>query len=161
MKCVEELLTDNEKIICKEVQKTNPTIYILFIIGGGLLVLFLIAGIDGARDSASEIGVGGVMLGGLLFSLPFILPGIALLRKQQTTEIVLTNKRVIYKFGALNIRLTEIDLKQIEGITLKQGEGTLLLRGTGTGAVKIPLLKDPIKFRNSISEAQSLDNSYD
>ena len=145
---VEEFLTSNEKIICKEVQKTNPSIYTSFIIGGGF---FLFLGLGAANEGSVE-----VFMFGLFISLPCLLSGFAKLRKQQTTEIVLTNKRVIYKYGSSNIRLTEISLDQIEGITLQERKGMLLIRGTGAGLMKIPLLENPSKFRKNILEAQSL-----
>ena len=152
---VEEFLPGNEKIICKGVQKTDQSIYIFFIMAGASFLLFLFSGIASAKEEGTEIFIGALLLT-LLISLPFLLFGFARLRKQQTTEIVLTDKRIIYKYGSSNIRLTEIDLNQIEGITLREREGRLLIRGTGTGVMKIPLLENPSKFRKNILETQSL-----
>jgi uncharacterized membrane protein YdbT with pleckstrin-like domain len=74
-----------------------------------------------------------------------------------TTELVVTNKKVIGKTGF--IRRTSIDLQlgKLESIVLDQGItgrifnfGTIVVRGTGGNAVGIPFIKSPLEFRRSV-----------
>jgi len=81
-----------------------------------------------------------------------------------TTEIAVTNERVIYKKGLIARHVGEIGVDRIEGVSVNQGVwgriwgyGTIVIRGMGVGEVILPeLIDEPIKFRKAIQEARTL-----
>ena len=95
----------------------------------------------------------------LLFFIPFFLIRI------WTTEIVITNKRLIYKRGWIFRKTDEININRLEETNLKQGllgrilgYGKLIFSGVGTGNIVLPTIADPLGFRKAVIEAQSHQN---
>jgi uncharacterized membrane protein YdbT with pleckstrin-like domain len=81
--------------------------------------------------------------------------------KYKTTELAITNKRVIAKFGFISRRTVEININKIESIQVEQSVagrmfnfGTLLISGTGTAHAPIPRISKPLEFRKAFMEAQ-------
>jgi len=81
-----------------------------------------------------------------------------------TTEIAVTNERIIYKKGLIARHVGEIGVDRIEGVSVSQGVwgriwgyGTIIIRGMGVGEVILPdLIEEPIAFRKAIQEAKTL-----
>jgi uncharacterized membrane protein YdbT with pleckstrin-like domain len=80
-----------------------------------------------------------------------------------TTEIAITNNRLIYKRGLIARQVGEISIDRIEGVNVLQSilgrlldYGRLAIRGMGIGEVILPPIEDPIKFRQAIEKARSL-----
>lgn len=81
-----------------------------------------------------------------------------------TTEIAVTDERVIYKRGLIARDVGEIGIDRIEGVTVNQtivgrifNYGTITVRGMGIGEVDLPpLIAAPIAFRNAIQEARNI-----
>ena len=78
-----------------------------------------------------------------------------------TTELAITNKRVIAKFGLIRRDTIEINLPKIESIRVEQGIlgrvfgfGSVLVAGAGNPQAPIPGISAPIKFRNRFFEVQ-------
>lgn len=74
-----------------------------------------------------------------------------------TTEIAVTNKRVIVKKGLIQRRTSEMNLSKIESVDVDQSMigrildfGTVTLRGTGMGLSPINFIQAPLAFRNCI-----------
>ena len=94
--------------------------------------------------------------------LPLIILGtLYLIRK--TTEMAVTNRRVIIKTGLISRSTTELRLAKVESVSLDQGiEGRILNYGnvvvTGSGSSKIVMknARDPLAFRAAIEEACDL-----
>jgi uncharacterized membrane protein YdbT with pleckstrin-like domain len=79
-----------------------------------------------------------------------------------TTEIVITNYRLVYKTGWIARNTQEVSLANIEEMTLTQsvwgrllGYGKLVIRGTGVGVIELPNLDDPIVVRKKIEAARA------
>jgi len=77
-----------------------------------------------------------------------------------STELAITNRRVIAKFGFIRRNTVEINLEKIEALRVEQGFwgrmlnfGTLLLTGTGGSLEPIPDIADPLVFRRKFMEA--------
>lgn len=75
-----------------------------------------------------------------------------------TTELVLTDKRVIAKFGIIRRNTIELRLEKVESIGINQGiigrifnYGTILVNGAGTTA-PIPYISKPINFKRKVDE---------
>ena len=80
-----------------------------------------------------------------------------------TTEIAITNTRLIYKQGLIARHVGEISIDRIEGVNVLQGilgrmfsYGYVIVRGMGVGEVMLPPIADPIEFRKAIERARTL-----
>ena len=78
----------------------------------------------------------------------------------KTTEIAITNKRIISKFGFISRNTTEINLPKIESLQVDQGVmgrlfdyGTIIVAGAGTPNLRMPGIADPLRFRRHFMEA--------
>jgi uncharacterized membrane protein YdbT with pleckstrin-like domain len=72
-----------------------------------------------------------------------------------TTELALTNKRVIAKFGWIQRNTVELSLSRVESLTVNQSIagrifnfGTLTINGIGGVQTPIPIIANPLKFRS-------------
>ncbi len=79
-----------------------------------------------------------------------------------TTEIAVTNNRLVYKRGLISRQVGEMNIDRIEGVNVLQtilgrlfNYGRIMIRGMGVGEVILPPIEDPIGFRRSIEEAKS------
>jgi uncharacterized membrane protein YdbT with pleckstrin-like domain len=77
-----------------------------------------------------------------------------------STELAITNKRVIAKFGFIKRDTVEINLSKVEAVRVEQGFwgrvlnfGTILMTGTGGSIEPIPNISDPLVFRRKFMEA--------
>jgi uncharacterized membrane protein YdbT with pleckstrin-like domain len=77
-----------------------------------------------------------------------------------TTEIGVTNQRIVYKQGLLNISTNELQLRSIEEVRFNQdfwgrlfNFGKLEIHGTGDDAIYLPAVADPIGLRAALQEA--------
>jgi uncharacterized membrane protein YdbT with pleckstrin-like domain len=97
------------------------------------------------------------------FWLPLIGVGFGLLAflsawlRRWTTEIAVTNRRIIYKRGFISRRTIEMNMDKVESVDVVQSVlgrifnfGTVIIRGTGAGIEPIRTLHSPLEFRNSV-----------
>ena len=100
------------------------------------------------------VAVGGIFgLVGVFLLIPAAL-------RQWGTELVVTDKRVIYKTGLICRRTQEMNLAKVESVFVDQsifgrmlGYGDVSLRGTGSGWEPLRRIAKPLQFRNVISGA--------
>lgn len=95
-----------------------------------------------------------VVLGLLKFAVMMV--------NKATTEIGITNKRLVYKRGLVARYVGEINVDRIEGVNVLQGilgrifnYGRLMIRGMGVGEIILPPIDDPVKFRRAIDKARN------
>lgn len=76
-----------------------------------------------------------------------------------TTELALTNKRVIAKTGFIRRDTVELRLEKVEGLIINQGivgrifnYGTVIVSGTGGIRTPIPFITQPTEFRRVVNE---------
>lgn len=81
--------------------------------------------------------------------------------KYFTTELAITNKRVVAKFGLISRSTIEINLQKIESIQVNQGIlgrifnfGSIVVSGAGNPQAPIPGISSPLQFRRSFVETQ-------
>ena len=72
----------------------------------------------------------------------------------ESTELAVTNKRIIAKFGMIRRHTMEVYHSKIEGFRVEQGLvgrifnfGTIIVNGTGAGHAPIPQISNPLEFR--------------
>ncbi len=78
----------------------------------------------------------------------------------RSTEIAITNLRLIAKFGFVKRDTVEINLEKIEALKVEQGVlgrmlnyGTVFISGAGTSVAPIRNIADPLVFRRKFMEA--------
>jgi uncharacterized membrane protein YdbT with pleckstrin-like domain len=81
--------------------------------------------------------------------------------KLHSTELAVTTKRVIAKFGFIQRRTIEISVARIESIQVEQSVtgrllnyGTIIFSGAGTPQATISHVVDPLGFRKAVVGAQ-------
>ena len=114
---------------------------------GAMLVLMPFAAVFPALNGlvffAMLTGLAGVGLGYL---------------RQISDELVLTDRRIVSKFGFITRTTFELRLDQVEGVQVVQSflgrildYGTIFVTGTGGLATPIPMCAQPLNFRRAIS----------
>ncbi len=81
-----------------------------------------------------------------------------------TTEIAVTNTRLVLKKGLVARSVVEMSVDRIEGVNVLQSflgrllnYGRLMVRGMGVGEVMLPPIQDPVIFRKAIEKAKSME----
>ena len=83
-----------------------------------------------------------------------------------TTELAITNKRVIAKFGLIRRDTVEMNISKVESIQVEQGIigrifnfGSIVVAGAGDPKAPIPGISTPLEFRKMFFEAQEQNAS--
>ena len=99
----------------------------------------------------------GVVLLAVVVGLFFL---VAAWIRVRSTEIAITNRRVIAKFGFIRRNTVEIALEKVEALRVEQGfvgrmlnYGTIFISGAGTSVAPIRDIADPLVFRRCFMEA--------
>jgi uncharacterized membrane protein YdbT with pleckstrin-like domain len=78
----------------------------------------------------------------------------------KSTEIALTNRRVIAKYGFIRRNTVEIALEKVEALRVEQGVlgrmldyGTIFISGAGTSVAPMRDIARPLEFRRKFMEA--------
>jgi uncharacterized membrane protein YdbT with pleckstrin-like domain len=86
------------------------------------------------------------------------LDGAAAALKRATTELAVTDHRVIYKRGIIGRHTIEMARSKVESVDVAQSlvgralnYGTVLVRGTGGGLEPFRNVEDPLRFRSAIT----------
>lgn len=113
---------------------------------------------DIIRSSHPAVRIGAFLcfLGGLyMFAQMMVI--------KATTEIAITNTRLIYKQGLIARHVGEMSIDRIEGVNVLQGilgrmfgYGNVIVRGMGVGEVMLPPIAEPVDFRKAIEKARTL-----
>lgn len=103
-------------------------------------------------DAAQVLGV----VAGVIFIIATLLL-LARAIRRVTTEIVVTDRRVIYKTGLFGRKTVEMNASRIETVDVRQsilgralGFGTIVVRGTGSTFEPLARVADPLALRNAI-----------
>jgi uncharacterized membrane protein YdbT with pleckstrin-like domain len=75
-----------------------------------------------------------------------------------TTELVATDRRIVYKRGLIRRYTAEMNMEKVESVLVEQGilgrifnYGTITVRGTGGGMEPLANIGAPIAFRNAVT----------
>ena len=106
------------------------------------------------RAGAALIVLGIVIVGIVIFVRDWIL--------MTTTEVAITNRRLILKTGLMARHTSELELTSIEAVNLEQsflerilGCGHVRVHGTGDDIWSSPLIAGPVQFRRDLESALS------
>jgi uncharacterized membrane protein YdbT with pleckstrin-like domain len=129
---------------------------------GGVLLLGSLTGVvmslfmsSKAHGAAAAMGTSMVIVC-LAALLLIIWPFIA----RRATELVITDKRLIAKYGVISTQSIDIRFDKIETVRVKQGlvgrmlnYGEIVVTGTGSTFDPIPNIANPLTFRNELNQA--------
>jgi uncharacterized membrane protein YdbT with pleckstrin-like domain len=100
----------------------------------------------------------GALLTPVLIGLFFLVPAWI---KYRSTELAITHKRVIAKFGFISRRTVELNIAKIESVQVEQGVwgrmfdfGSIIVAGGGNPFAPVPGIANPLGFRRAFLEAQ-------
>lgn len=99
-----------------------------------------------------------VLIGGGLFLVLAILFAIGAAIRRHSTELAVTDHRIIYKTGVFSRHTMEMNRAKVESVDVDQsffgrifGYGTILVRGTGGSMEPLPNIQDPLTLRSHIT----------
>ena len=144
---VEDQLLDDEKLVHRA--QVHWAVYIPALLALLISVcVFSPAHLDGVPYAQYAMVAG--ILGSALLAV-----GAEIFR--QTTDLVVTDRRVIAKYGFIARHTFEVQLSRVEGVNLNQsilgrllGYAAVDIHGTGGGHVPVPFIKNPEAFRRCI-----------
>lgn len=145
MSYIEEHLVAGEKVFYTT--KIHPVVFLT------PAILLLISAIDFINHSAVVA---------TLLLLVAVIFGLSASITYSTSEIGVTNKRVLVKTGFLRRRSLELLLSKVEGITVDQGImgrilgfGTIIVSGVGGTKEQLDKISAPFEFRKLVQEQVS------
>ena len=94
----------------------------------------------------------------VIFALLALSAGLRAFIRRVTTELAVTDHRVIYKSGLLSRHTIEMNRDKVESVDVDQsflgrifGYGTVIVRGTGGSLEPMRNIGDPLTFRTYIT----------
>lgn len=152
MKYVEQVLQPGETVIYATT--LHWLVYLRALMFFALaIVCLIVAGYlePGGLDMALKLGAALLCILGIVSALG------ALIRRA-TTELAVTDRRVIFKTGVFQRHTVEMNLSKVETVGVNQSilgrlldYGTVIVRGTGGSFEPIPFIGEPLTFRNHIT----------
>lgn len=149
---IESNLSKNEVIIYKAKLSIFPLISSLII-----AIIFIFLGLSSIASSNGQGSGALFLIIGLIIALKNIL-------KYISTELALTNQRVIAKTGFIRRNTVELRNDKIESVIVDQpifgrifNYGSIITRGTGGTNTPIPWIASPILFRNEVNNLENKD----
>lgn len=104
----------------------------------------------------------GVRIGAFFVFIFGVMRFASMMVTKATTEIAITNTRLIFKRGLVARYVGEMSIDRIEGVNVLQtvwgrifGYGRIMVRGMGVGEVILPSISNPIAFRRAIEKART------
>ena len=156
MSYVERVLQPGETLLHKS--KLHWLIYLpmlpflaIFALGAAL---FLGMASNGA-DAASALLPLGLMAVGAVGA---IVTGFRAWIRRASTELAVTDRRVIFKRGLVRRHTVEMNMDKVESVDVDQSVlgrifnyGDVTVRGTGASIEPLRLIDDPLAFRSSVT----------
>ncbi|MGH6888508.1 MAG: PH domain-containing protein [Rhizomicrobium sp.] len=142
-----------------ETLRYEGTVHWIIFLPAFALLGFAIAGLA-AVAIFPRGGAGGSIFFGVVV-LAFVIGTLHLLIawiRRHTTEIAVTNRRIICKTGLISRRTVEMNMDKVESVDVTQDVfgrlldyGTVLIRGTGAGLEPLDSIAAPLALRNAIT----------
>jgi uncharacterized membrane protein YdbT with pleckstrin-like domain len=152
MKYVQRVLQPDEKVL--HAARLHWFIYLKSIF---LLILALVCVVLASGSDEPGIAI-PLWIGAAVLGLLGLVSGMGAFLRQTTTELVLTDRRVIYKTGLFKRHTMEMNRSKVETVGVDQSVlgrllnyGTVIVRGTGGSFEPIRQIEDPLTFRNHIT----------
>ncbi|MFI4948436.1 MAG: PH domain-containing protein [Alphaproteobacteria bacterium] len=152
MKYVEQVLQPGETVTYAT--SLHWLVYLRAILLVILAVLSLIAA-KAVAEPAAQIALNIIAA---VLGLLALVSGLDAVIRRSTTELAVTDRRVIYKTGIFQRHSMEMNRSKVETVGVDQsilgrilGYGTVMVRGTGGSFEPIRFIGDPLSFRSHIT----------
>lgn len=155
MRYVDEVLQPGETI-----RGVTSVSWVGFLPGLFLWLVALILLIEIAPWRASA---GWALIGWIAVLAAFVIGAVLLIKhwwRRFTTEVAVTNRRVICKIGFIKRRTFEMHMDKVESVDVDQtilgrilNYGDITIRGTGETMETLPMIDHPLQFRNHVTAA--------
>jgi uncharacterized membrane protein YdbT with pleckstrin-like domain len=152
MKYVERVLQPDETVLYA------ASLHWLIYLKAIVLLVMAVAAAVATRFFIDETVVIGLFVAAALLALFALVSGLSASIQRATTELAVTDRRVIYKTGIFQRQTVEINRSKVETVGVNQsilgrilGYGTIIVRGTGGSMEPIPYIGDPLTFRSHIT----------
>jgi uncharacterized membrane protein YdbT with pleckstrin-like domain len=123
-----------------------------------IALLIAAAGLAIAAQWVGGDGHRALLIAAALFGLLALSSGLRAWLRRVTTELAVTDLRIIYKAGLLSRHTLEMNRSKVESVDVDQsllgrlfGYGTIIVRGTGGSLEPMRNIKNPIEFRSHIT----------
>jgi uncharacterized membrane protein YdbT with pleckstrin-like domain len=153
MRYVRRVLQPGETIVYAT--KLHWLIYIHTILLA--IACIILAGAAIATSDSQNISL-ALGIAAVIFILLALSAGLRAFIRRATTELAVTDHRVIYKSGLLSRHTIEMNRDKVESVDVDQsllgrifGYGTVVVRGTGGSLEPIRNIGDPLTFRTYIT----------
>ena len=134
----------------ERIERSARLHWIVFARPATALVVGVLVAVASSSEQWRVFGILVAVLALIALVLAFI--------KWRTTEIAITNQRVLLKVGLIKRDTIEIIASKIESVDISQSVlgrllnfGTVMVRGTGGNVNKIKDVPDPLEFRRAVA----------
>jgi uncharacterized membrane protein YdbT with pleckstrin-like domain len=147
---VQKVLQQGEKVIYQA--KLSWVMYLpgLFVLLGALIVFGLGRGIFGPVWWADAVALVIAAIGFYMVAAEWF--------ERWTTEIAITDRRIIFKRGFIRRDTIEMSVEKVESVDVNQSllgrlldYGNITIRGTGTGFAPLRSIDSPLDFRSHVT----------
>ena len=153
MRYVRRVLQPGETIVYST--KLHWLVYVNAILLGVVCIILIGAAI--ATNDNQNLSL-ALFIAAVIFGLLTLSAGLRGFLRRATTELAVTDHRVIYKSGLLSRHTIEMNRDKVESVDVDQtllgrifGYGTIIVRGTGGSLEPIRTIGDPLTFRSYIT----------
>jgi uncharacterized membrane protein YdbT with pleckstrin-like domain len=149
MKYIQKILQPGERVIFSS--SLSWAVYLPSILLWLAAFALLVTGISLDRSALGQ-SAGGVVALFAAYS------GLKAWFRRWTTEIDVTDRRVVYKRGFIRRHTVEMNMDKVESVDVDQSllgrlfdYGDVIIRGTGAGIEPLRGIDSPLAFRNAVT----------
>ena len=153
MRYVRRVLQPGETIVYAT--RLHWWIYIHTILLSIACIILAGAAVSTSDNQGISLALG---IAAVIFALLALSAGLRAFIRRVTTELAVTDHRVIYKSGLLSRHTIEMNRDKVESVDVDQsllgrifGYGTVIVRGTGGSLEPMRNIGDPLTFRTYIT----------
>jgi membrane protein YdbS with pleckstrin-like domain len=153
MRYVRRVLQPGETIVYAT--RLHPIIYWRAIL---LLIIGIVLAVAAWYMADNQNLALALRIAGAIFALLALSSALRAFIRRASTELAVTDQRVIYKTGLLARHTLEMNRAKVESVTVDQtvsgrmsGYGTVTVRGVGSAFEPIRNISDPLTFRNYLT----------
>src|SRR5215469_5232684 len=153
MRYVEQVLQPGETVVY-----TTKLHWFIFLRAILLIIACIILAVVGLYTTDNQNISLAFWIAALIFALLGLSSALRAFIRRATTELAVTDQRVIYKTGLLARHTLEMNRARVESVTVDQtflgrilGYGTVTVRGVGSAFEPIRSIGDPLTFRTHIT----------
>ena len=121
-----------------------------------LLAILAAASLSVGATVPAMVGVG--WFAAIVFALTAIIASVRAWFRRWTTEIAVTDRRIILKRGLIRRHTVEMNMQKVESVDVDQtligrlfNYGNVTIRGTGSSFEKLNMIDAPLKLRTTVT----------